>query len=111
LAAITVQMELNTQGLLTVEQVQRDLKQILGKQLVIIDIDTKPGETDYPILIANMLVELEMRDNPRETAALFQKLHRLYDHLDGTIHIVCGEYSGVAGRRSFNKDTGGQLFL
>jgi hypothetical protein len=111
MAALIAQMELDTQGFLTIEQVQRDLKQLLGKRLITVDIDTKPSDGEYPILYASLLIELEFRQNPREAAAIFSQLHQLYDHVDGIIQIVCGEYSGLAGKRSFAKENGGQLFL
>ena len=111
MAAIVAQMELETQGLLTVAQVQHDLQRLLGNQLISIDMDTKAGRTDYPILTANLLIETSMHDCIEETEIIFTKLYQLYDHVDGLIRIVCREYSGVAGRKSLHQDTGGQLFL
>jgi hypothetical protein len=111
MAAIVAQMELETQGLLTVAQVQHDLQRLLGKQLISIDIDTKAGRTDYPILAANLLIETSMHDNIEEIEIIFTKLYQLYDQVDGLIRIICREYRGVAGRKSLYQDTGGQLFL
>jgi hypothetical protein len=111
MAALIVQMELDTHGFLTIDQVQDDLKQLLGKKLITVDIDTKSSDGEYPILYASLLIEIEFRETTREAAAVFAKLHKLYDHIDGIIQIVCGEYSGLAGKRSFQKENGGQLFL
>lgn len=111
MAAIIAQMELDTQGLLTVTQVQHDLQRLLGKQLISIDVDTKPGHTDYPVLAAHLLLETTMQDSIAETEAIFMKLYQLYDQVDGLIRIICGEYRGMAGRKSLHQDTGGQLFL
>lgn len=111
MAVLAARMELDTQGLLTIDQVKKDLRCLLGSQLVSLDTDTKAGEGTYPILCVNLLIEFEVRDDTREVAAVFEKLHKLYDHIDGLIHIVCREFSGVAGKKSFCKDTGGQLFL
>jgi len=104
-------MELDTQGLLTIEQVEKDLRNLLGRQIVSLEADTKAGDGAYPLLSINLLIEFEVQDNAEEIAAIFQKLYRLYDHVDGLIHIVCREFSGVAGKKSFHKATGGQLFF
>lgn len=111
MAAIVAQMELETQGLLTVGQVQADLQQLFGKQLISLYLDTKAGRTDYPILAANLLIETSMPDSSQETEIIFTKLYQLYDQVDGLIRIICNEYSGMAGRKSLSQDTGGQLFL
>lgn len=111
MAAFVAQMEIDTQGLLTLAQVKEDLRHLLGRQLISLDADTKAGNDAYPILCINLLIEFEVQDNAQEIAATFDKLHRLYDHLDGIIHIICREFSGVSGKRSFKKDTGGPLFF
>lgn len=111
MAALVAQMELDTQGLLTIDQVKEDLQHLLGRQLISLDADTKAGNGAYPILCISLLIEFEIQDNTQEISTIFEKLHKLYDHVDGTIHIVCREFSGVAGKRSFEKDTGGQLFI
>lgn len=111
MAAVVAQMELDTQGFLTIDQVKEDLHQLLGRQLINLDIDTKAGNGSYPILCAYLLIEFEVKDDQQEIAAIFQKLHNLYDHVDGIIHIACREFSGVAGKRSFQQDTGAPLFF
>lgn len=111
MAALVAQMEFDTQGLLTIDQIKEDLQHLLGRQLITIDIDTKAGTGSYPILCAYLLIEFEVQDDLQEIADIFKKLHRLYDHVDGVIHIVCREFSGVAGKRSFAKDTGAPLFF
>lgn len=111
MAAFVAQMEIDTEGLLTLTKVKEDLQQLLGRQLISLDADTKAGNGPYPVLCINLLIEFEVQDNAQEVAAIFDKLHRLYDHVDGTIHIICREFSGVSGKRSFKKDTGGQLFF
>lgn len=111
IAAISAQLEFDTQGLLTIAQVQHDLQQLLGKQLISIDLDTKAGYVAYPVLTANLLIETKLQDSSEEAEAIFVKLYQLYDHVDGLIRIICGEYSGIAGRKSLEQESGGQLFL
>lgn len=111
MAVFIAKMELDIQGLLSIEQIKTDLQQLLGRQLISLDADTKAGSGAYPIIAINLLIEFEVQDNDQEVAAIFNKLHQLYDHVDGIIYIVCREFSGTAGQRSFRKATGGQLFF
>lgn len=110
MTVFSARMELDTQGLLTLDQVREDLQHLLGGQIISLDADTKAGNDAYPVLSINLLLEL-VQDNTQEISAIFEKLHKLYDHVDGIIYIICREFSGIAGRRSFENGIGGRLFF
>jgi hypothetical protein len=109
-AVFVAQMELDTQSLLTIEQIREDLYHLLGRQIISLDADTKAGDDAYPVLCISLLLEL-VQDDIQEIRTIFEKLHKLYDHVDGIIYIACREFSGVAGKRSFKNGTGGRLFF